>query len=210
MREYFHKGAKWTAAPKPQLTPELYNSSYQRGIEYVTTEFEPVWDAADICRVGRDLFVQRSNVTNLSGIEWLRRHLGETYDIHTVEFKDDRSIHIDSTFVPLAPGKLMINPDRPCKNLPDVFEKAGWDILEPPRTVHKATVRSQEWLHLNVLMLDEKRVIIEKDEKPLASALKDWGFEPILCPFINNYKFGGSFHCSTVDIRRRGNLQSYF
>jgi len=26
-----------------------------------------------------------------------------------------------------------------------------------------------------------------------------------------NYKpFGGSFHCATLDIRRRGTLQSYF
>ena len=29
-------------------------------------------------------------------------------------------------------------------------------------------------------------------------------------PFRNNYKYGGSFHCATVDIRRRGTLQSYF
>ncbi|MGD9851183.1 MAG: amidinotransferase [Nitrospirales bacterium] len=210
VREYFRRGARWTAAPKPQLIPELYQPGYQRGVEYVTTEVEPVWDAADICRVGKDLFVQRSNVTNLMGIEWLRRHLGDAFTIHMLEFVDDRPMHIDSTFVPLAPGKLMINPDRPCKNLPEMFRKGGWDILEPPPTVHGTVVRSQQWLHLNILMLDERRVIIEKEEEPFARALKDWGFEPILCPFRNNYRFGGSFHCSTVDIRRRGTLQSYF
>jgi len=210
VREYFRKGARWTAAPKAQLTPELYNTGYRRGEEYVTTEFEPVWDAADICRVGKDLFIQRSNVTNLSGVEWLRRHLGDTYHIHILEFLDDRPIHIDSTFVPLAPGKLMINPDRPCKNFPEMFKKAGWDILVPPPTVHRDAVRSQKWLHLNVLMLDERRVIVEKEEQPFAKALKDWGFQPILCPFRNNYRFGGSFYCSTVDIRRHGELKSYF
>ena len=42
------------------------------------------------------------------------------------------------------------------------------------------------------------------------SFLKEHGFEPIPCPFRNNYKFGGSFHCATVDVRRRGTLQSYF
>ena len=40
--------------------------------------------------------------------------------------------------------------------------------------------------------------------------LRDWGFEPIPCAFRHAYKFGGSFHCATVDIRRRGTLQSYF
>lgn len=209
VREYFRRGARWTAAPKAQLTPELYQPGYCRGAEYVTTEFEPVWDAADICRVGRDLFIQRSNVTNRSGVEWLRRHLGPEYRLHVLEFEDDRPIHIDSTFIPLAPGKLLVNPDRPCRNFPEAFRRAGWEILVPPATVHRGAVRSQQWLHLNVLMLDERRVMVERDEEPFAKALRDWGFEPILCPFRNNYRFGGSFHCSTVDIRRRGGLQSY-
>jgi glycine amidinotransferase len=41
-------------------------------------------------------------------------------------------------------------------------------------------------------------------------ALKDWGFEPIPCPFLNYSPFGGSFHCATLDVRRTGTLQSYF
>jgi glycine amidinotransferase len=41
-------------------------------------------------------------------------------------------------------------------------------------------------------------------------ALKDFGFQPILCNFRNFNTFGGSFHCATLDIRRRGELQSYF
>ena len=63
---------------------------------------------------------------------------------------------------------------------------------------------------MNVLMLDEERVVVEKHEEPLIKALKDWGFKPILCSFRNFYTFGGSFHCATLDIRRRGTLQSYF
>jgi len=41
-------------------------------------------------------------------------------------------------------------------------------------------------------------------------ALKDWGFEPIPLPFTKFAPFGGAFHCATLDIRRRGTLQSYF
>lgn len=48
-----------------------------------------------------------------------------------------------------------------------------------------------KWISLNVLMLDEKRVIVEEDQTSLIAAFKDWGFEPIKCPFINFAPFGG-------------------
>jgi glycine amidinotransferase len=62
---------------------------------------------------------------------------------------------------------------------------------------------------MNVLMLDEKRAIVEQRQEPMIEALKGWGFEPIPCPFENYYPFLGSFHCATLDIRRQGKLRSY-
>jgi glycine amidinotransferase len=54
-------------------------------------------------------------------------------------------------------------------------------------------------------------VIVEREEEPLIRALRDWGFEPIPCSFRNASKYyGGGFHCFTLDIRRRGGLESYF
>ena len=67
-----------------------------------------------------------------------------------------------------------------------------------------------KWISMNVLMLDEKRVIVSKGEDTLIKALKDWGFEPIPCSFYNFATIGGGFHCATVDIRRQGGLESYF
>jgi glycine amidinotransferase len=66
------------------------------------------------------------------------------------------------------------------------------------------------WLSINVLMLDEKRVIVERSQESIIKKLKDWGFEPIPCSFANYAPFGGCFHCATLDVRRRGELQSYF
>jgi glycine amidinotransferase len=214
IKEYFRRGARWTSAPKPLMTDDLYLPNHRPGVEYVTTEAEPVFDAADLARCGKDIFVQRSHVTNVTGIEWLQRHLGDDYRLHMLEFDDYRAVHIDATFVPMAPGKLMINPDRPIKGaLPEMFKKAGWDILTPPRSTLSPEAPgywSYRWLHINMLMLDEQRVIVESSEEPLIRALKDWGFKPIPCKFRNNYKFGGSFHCATCDIRRKGTLKSYF
>jgi len=211
--EYWRRGARWSAAPKPMMTDGLYDLSYERGKDYVTTELEPVWDAADMARCGRDIFIQRSHVTNDAGIEWLRRHLGDAYRLHRVEFDDDRAIHIDATFVPLAPGKIMVNPDRPIKRLPEVVQASGWELLEAPRSTMPEShpqFRWFRWLSMNVLNLDEKRIIVEASEEPLIRQLRDWGFEPIPCKFRQFYRYGGSFHCATVDIRRRGSLKSYF
>jgi glycine amidinotransferase len=195
------------------MTDEQFDPSYVRGEGYLLTDFEPVFDAADIARFGRDLLFQRSNVSNDAAITWLQRHLGDRYRVHRVEFADDRAMHIDATFVPLAPGKVLVNPERPIKNLPDMFKKAGWDLLEMPASTYPTSSpfwKTFKWFHMNVLSLDEKRVIVEKNEEPFIRALKDWGFEPIPVAFRSNYKYGGSFHCATVDIRRRGTLQSYF
>jgi glycine amidinotransferase len=212
-KEYFRRGAKWVAAPKPRMTDALYNWDYKRGEEYVLTEHESVFDAADMTRCGKDIFIQLSNVTNRSGVEWLERHYGDKYTFHPLLFADDRAVHIDCTFVPLAPGKLLVNPDRPIKEMPAMFAKAGWDILECPRTLMSPSdpkFKWGKWFHMNCLNLDEKRVIVEQSEEPFIRALKSWGLEPIPCSFRNFYPFGGSFHCATLDIRRRGTLQSYF
>jgi len=63
---------------------------------------------------------------------------------------------------------------------------------------------------MNVLMLDHERVMVEKNEATIIKALKDFGLKPIPCPFNHFNTFGGSFHCATLDIRRKGTLESYF
>jgi len=62
---------------------------------------------------------------------------------------------------------------------------------------------------MNILMLDEERVVVERQDEPMIGLLKRWGFKPIPCSFRSFNSFGGSFHCATLDIRRRGHLQSY-
>ncbi|XP_031562808.1 glycine amidinotransferase, mitochondrial-like [Actinia tenebrosa] len=177
IKEYFRKGAKWTTAPKPQMSDDLYDLEYpMRSVEerhelahqgkFVTTEFEPCFDAADFIRAGKDIFVQRSQVTNYMGIEWLSRHLGNQYNVHTISFKDPNPMHIDATFNIIGPGLVLSNPDRPCHQI-DMFHKAGWKVVHPPTPLipddHPLWM-SSKWLSMNVLMLDPKRVICDKNE----------------------------------------------
>jgi glycine amidinotransferase len=218
IKEYFAAGARWTAAPKPELADGFYNAHIPdtefdvgRG-RSVITEDEPVFDAADFCRMGTDIFVQLSHVTNRFGVEWLARHLGPEYRVHVLAFDDPNAMHIDASFVPLAPGRLLINPARVHPSmLPPLFR--GWEILQAPEPTvpddHPFYFTSK-WLSVNVLSLDETRVVVEAAEKPMIAFLKRHGFEPIPLPFRNFGSLGGAFHCATCDIRRRGERQSYF
>ena len=218
LKEYLKGGAKWVAAPKPQLLDAQYDPDYKtpansEEMRYVITEFEPTFDAADFVRFGRDIFVQKSHVTNSLGIEWVRRHLGDEYRVHEVQSLCPQALHIDTTLVPLAPGKVLVNPlFIDVDNLPDYFK--SWDILLAPKpnrtpmTLYDTKVISQ-WVNMNVLSLDEERVVVEKSQESMIAALKDWGFKPIPCEFESYYPFMGSFHCATLDVRRRGVLRSY-
>jgi glycine amidinotransferase len=174
-----------------------------------------VFDAADFFRCGRDIFAIRSNVTNAFGIEWLRRYLGDDYRIHEIESRCRTPMHIDTTMLPLGPGKMLVNPEYvDLERLPPILKK--WDILvaSEPDPIEdrllKITSLCGKWLNMNVLMIDEKRVIVDPHHKATVKAMKEWGLEPVPCEFLHYAAFGGSFHCATLDVRRRGGLQSYF
>lgn len=215
------------AAPKPRLSDRSYHSEYlahhidvdtrlewTRNRFFVTTEHEPLFDAADVLRMGRDLVVQHGFTTNLKGIEWLRRHFPD-HRVHAVNFPGDPyPTHIDATFTPIRPGLILNNPER---RLPDeqrpLFEKNGWEIVEAARPAHNAPpplCYSSVWLSMNVLVLDPKTVCVEKSEVFQAEQLDRLGMEVIEIDLRGAYAFGGGLHCSTADVYREGDCDDYF
>lgn len=82
LNEYFERDPNfvWTAGPKPTMNDAMYRSDFPheaRGEEadrlrkelaqkriFCHTETEPIFDAADVMRLGRDLFVCNSFTTN--------------------------------------------------------------------------------------------------------------------------------------------------
>jgi glycine amidinotransferase len=216
-KDCFRRGARWIAAPKPELTDESYNPDYAKAAAAgfppgasVITEFEPIVDAGDFMRFGRDILAQRSHVTNRFGIEWVRRALGDEFRVHEVTFDDDHPMHLNATFVPLRPGKVLINPER-VPELPPMF--ANWDVVACPDSAIPADQTMyfcSRWISMNTLMLDPERVFVEANEVELIRLFEKEGFTPIPVPFRTVNTFGGGFHCATLDLRRRGALEDYF
>ena len=228
MQKYFDEEPKfrWEQAPRPRLTDAAYKPGYfdeitieerlerTAELDFVTTEPEPLFDAADVLRMGKDLFCQHGLTTNRRGMQWLQRHY-PAHRVHAVNFPGDPyPIHIDATFVPLRPGLVMNNPNR---KLPEeqrkIFETNDWEIVDAAQPAHEAPpplCYSSVWLSMNVLILDHSTVIVEASEVNQIEQLDGLGFNVLPVEFRDAYPFGGGLHCATGDVLREGNCEDYF
>ena len=229
MNQYFEQDPdfKWTQAPRPRLTDESYKYNYYderitleerlertAAKDFVTTEVEPMWDAADVMRVGKDLFIQHGLTTNRKAMEWFKRYYPDLR-VHAVNFPGDPyPIHIDATFVPLRPGLIINNPHR---RLPaeqrEIFEANDWQIVDAAPPAHAAPpplCYSSVWLSMNCLVIDHKTVCVEASEVHQMEQMDKLGMNVIPVPFRDAYVFGGGLHCATADVFREGGCEDYF
>ncbi|MFJ7199494.1 MULTISPECIES: serine/threonine protein kinase [unclassified Streptomyces] len=220
---------RWEAAPKPRLTDASYRTGFWdtyndlpteeqlarvRDYDLVLTEAEPLFDAADVARFGKDLFVQLSFVTNRSGYEWLRRHFPD-HRVHAVTSTNTHPLHIDATWVPLRPGLVLHCGERLADaELMEFFKLNDWEIVEavqPASWDHPPKLSfCSPWLAGNMLNLDANTLCVEEKEVRLAEQLSSYGFEIVPVPFRAVGPFGGGLHCATVDIERDGAMEDYF
>ena len=230
--EYFREDPNFRleAAPKPRLTEASYKSKNwwsewnsltekeqweraEKG-DWIISEKELLFDAADVVRYGRDLFVQKSMVTNDAGTDWLRRHF-PNHRIHKVGRRELLPWHMDTTLAPVRPGLAIMNPERiPLdKREFELFAKNGWEIVQAP----KALLPKKEpydfcswWLSMNTLVLDPKTICVEASESPTMEMFDKHGFEVVPVPFYKVAAFGGGLHCCTADVYREGTCEDYF
>lgn len=224
------EGMRWESGPKPRLTEASYHAGFWDAYddlpraeqlrrvaanELVLTEAEPLFDAADVARCGRDLFVQLSLVTNRSGYRWLKRHFRD-HRVHAVTFASTHPLHIDATWVPLRPGLVLHRPVEPADpELVAYHERNDWEIIAaapPSQRWEDLSPLSfcSPWLAINVLSLDPTTVCVEAREHALAEQLAGYGFEVVPVDFGAVGPFGGGLHCATVDIERDGDCEDYF
>lgn len=62
---------------------------------------------------------------------------------------------------------------------------------------------------VNVLVIDDKHVVVNSASKELFKVLKENGMEPIHCPIRHRFFFDGGWHCLTLDINRKGSQVDY-
>jgi len=196
-------------APRPRLLDAIYDRS-RMGVPTLRND-EPVFDAANCLKLGRDVIYLVSNTGNLAGARWLQDHLGSGYRVHTVEgvyaFQ-----HIDSTIVPLRPGLVMVCPDRlRPDNLPPYFR--GWDVIYPPEPeplpCEPDWSPASKWIALNCLSLSPDLVVVEKRQASLMRTLERYGMDCYPMQLRHIRTMSGGPHCVTLDLIREGTLEDY-
>jgi glycine amidinotransferase len=124
--------------------------------------------------------------------------------------------HIDSIILPLRPGKLLLRHPRFLDKLPEFLQK--WDIIYPPEPTENIfpqyeddeLILTTQYIDLNILSVDEEKVIVNSLFPELMTTLEKHGFTPIPVRHRHRRLFGGGFHCFTLDTVREGKLEDYF
>jgi glycine amidinotransferase/scyllo-inosamine-4-phosphate amidinotransferase 1 len=201
--EAMRDGARWIAAPRPQLTDEGYDEHADQEHKSLRN-LEPVFDAANVLRAGEDLLFLESNSGNRLGAEWLQRTLGPSYRVHFLRGLYSY-MHLDSTISLLRPGVALLNPARiNPNNLPEFF--TNWKLLWCPDPIdigfHAPHEHASQWVGMNLLMLDEATAIVEQSQTPLIRLLESEGFTVIPVPIRHARTLAGAVHCVTLDLER--------
>ena len=132
----------------------------------------------------------------------MKTHLGVKYKVHELTFKDPNPMHIDGTFNMIGPGLVITNPERSC-NQAEMFEKAGWKLVKAELTNISDDWPlwfTSKWLNMNVLMIDKKRVLVERDETPIQKLFESLGITYVKGSIRHANSLGGGFHYWTCDV----------
>jgi hypothetical protein len=213
--EQMKDGTQWICAPKPILEDSSFQLEHLEDATLLNNEI--VFDAPNIVRLGKDLLCQVSNSGNKLGFEWLQSILApKGYRIHLAE-KIYSFAHFDSTILPLRPGLVLFNADRVTPdNYPAIFK--NWDkiwftgdrLAVPKANMAGGIAPCSPYIGLNFLSVNEGLVICDIEQEELRRELGKWGIDTIGLPCRQARTMSGGFHCSTLDVKRKGHLQDYF
>ena len=245
-QNYFERGFRWICAPMPrlrgtylrevhrakttleELEDERQSALGKKASPHIRrlTEDEILFDAANVCRLGRDLIYLVSKSGNRKGGQWLQSVLGPDYRVHYTEAY--RSSHLDSTVVPLREGLVLLNGLRiNPQNCPEVL--AGWDQIYFAETepmpageiefherirvpvANRLTAMGVEspigqltspWIGMNLLVIRPGVVMVTNPQPALERELARRGIEAIPIRMRHAFSMQGGLHCSTLDVER--------
>ncbi|WP_406368750.1 glycine amidinotransferase [Streptomyces sp. NBC_00647] len=228
-RRYFEAGARWSTMPRPTLTDASFDLSYARDAattlggptEPVTNPqpspydvgTEMMLDGAQVLRLGQDLIVNIAQDNHRIGADWLEQQVAGRFRIHRVWRMADN--HIDSMLLALKPGVFLARHAGLRDFLPEAFRT--WRFIVPPEPDPGSfpayddadLLLTSPYIDINVLSLDEERVLVNADCSGLIKTLESEGFTVIPVQHRHRRLFGGGFHCFTLDTCRTGGPEDY-
>jgi N-dimethylarginine dimethylaminohydrolase len=158
-------------------------------------------DAANVCRLGNTWLYLESASGNRVAYDWLCKQLPDI-NIELVNFY--AGVHIDSTICPLREGFVVLNASRVTpNNCPRAFD--GWTKLWVNDVESQKFYEypyASKWIGMNMLSIDPKTVIVDRNQYTLIEDLESAGFTTIPLQMRHARTLGGGFHCVTLDLFR--------
>lgn len=172
---------------------------------YSVDDPDAMFDAANVCRLGRDLLYLVGESGNMQGARWLQDFLGKEYHVHILD-NIYNGVHIDSTITPVREGLVVLNAGRISEeNVPEALQ--SWDKIWI--TANELAIQSfdhypyaSNWIGLNFLMVNPGLAIVDPKQEILRKKLDKYGVESIGVDLTESRTLGGGHHCCTLDTLR--------
>lgn len=211
-------GGQWIKAPLTHLTEDTYDFldwRCQRNFSNIPEKIEMAIDAPNFITIGKDVIVNVATYSQYLGYLWVKSLFPESV-FHVIKCVDS---HLDGTLVCLRPGVFLLNPKY--AYLPEMLPKKfrSWKFIIPkditkPLDIHGLTdidiqLASSRGMDINVLSIDEHKVLVNAKATGVIKALDENGFEPIIIELDYGEIFAGGIHCSTLDLIREDSYMFY-
>ena len=183
---------------------EIDTYSFLNKCEHVwVDDSNAIFDAANICRINKDLIYLISESGNRAGAEWLQSNFPD-YTVHIMDAY--KGVHIDSTITVLNENTVVLNAGRiTYDNMPKILQEYNtiWiteDDLSPIGFYQYPY--ASKWMAVNMFSIDPHTVIADSSQPKVIAKLKQNRYNVIATPMTHQRTLGGSFHCCTLDLWR--------
>ena len=144
-------------------------------------------EGGDVLLNGRDIYVGISGRgSSPEGARWLQNFLGPEYRVHQIKLSHEFE-HLDCVLALVRPGLGVRCSAGIIDALPEAIR--NWDYVE-------VTKEEAKKLGANLLVLDDKTVIIDKQHHRIGEELKKKGIKVIEIPYDKVAINGGGLRCS--------------
>ena len=147
-----------------------------------------------------------SSYNHYKGIQWLKRNLD--VEVVPVRMTDN---HIDGCISSIGEGVLLVNDKNCIQKVDEIKKLKDYKILRVPNKIiveddisdsDLPNLASKDGMSINVLNIDPKTILVNKDDIFICDLLDKNGFNVIPIQLRYCRAFGGGIHCSTLDVDR--------
>lgn len=217
-RSLFDQGHNWISQPAPNLRnlpPEknwgnqgslIYNHLYHNQL---------LWHTATMFKCGDQLITNATGPGTQSGLEWMRRNLPADTMVENTSTTMRNWGHIDHGFF-MIDDYTVICVDREfvpeClrdKHIHEIHQYLPKEMVDPATPIDRLLDPSKGYEQVvafdtNVLVVDSHNIVFDNNMPKLFEFLATLDVKCHVAPLRHRKFWASGIHCSTLDIRRRG------